>query len=56
VLIAKDQPERAKKANVFFKWVFEKGDRFAQELDYIPMPENVKKMILEYWKEHGVAP
>jgi len=56
VLIAKDQPERAKKANVFFKWVFERGDRYAQELDYIPMPENVKKMISEYWKEHGVAP
>jgi phosphate transport system substrate-binding protein len=56
VLIPKDQPERAKKANTFFKWVFEKGDKYAQELQYIPMPENVKKLVFEYWKGHGVAP
>jgi phosphate transport system substrate-binding protein len=56
ILVAKDQPERAKKANTFFRWAFEKGDKYAQELHYIPLPRNVKNMIYEYWKEHGVAP
>lgn len=56
ILAAKDQPERARKANTFFKWAFEKGDKYAEGLDYIPLPRNVKNMIYEYWKEHGVAP
>ena len=25
----------------FFKWAYEKGDKMAQDLDYIPMPDNV---------------
>jgi len=56
ILIPKDQPERAKKATTFFKWVFENGDKYAQQLDYIPMPPSVKKLVFEYWKEHGVSP
>jgi len=56
ILLAKDQPERAKKATTFFKWAYEKGDKYAEELNYIPMPADVKKLIFEYWKEHGVAP
>jgi phosphate transport system substrate-binding protein len=56
ILVARDQPERARKANTFFRWAFEHGDRYAKELHYIPLPRNVKNMIYEYWKEHGVAP
>ncbi|QWK19203.1 MAG: phosphate ABC transporter substrate-binding protein PstS [Hydrogenobacter thermophilus] len=56
ILLAKDQPERSKKATTFFKWAYEKGDKYAEELNYIPMPQNVKKLIFEYWKENGVAP
>ena len=29
----------------FFKWSFEKGDKMAEELDYIPMPDPVVKLI-----------
>ncbi|GBC88896.1 Phosphate-binding protein PstS [bacterium HR13] len=56
ILLSKDQPERSKKATTFFKWAYEKGDKYAEELNYIPMPQNVKKLIFEYWKENGVAP
>jgi len=56
ILLAKDQPERAKKATTFFKWAFENGDKYAEELNYVPMPSNVKKLIFEYWKENGVHP
>lgn len=56
ILLTKDQPERSKKATTFFKWAYEKGDKYAEELNYIPMPTNVKKLIFEYWREHGVAP
>ena len=33
----------------FFKWSFEKGDKMAEELDYIPMPDNVVKLIEKTW-------
>jgi phosphate transport system substrate-binding protein len=33
----------------FFKWAYEKGDKMAQDLDYIPMPDNVKKLVQAMW-------
>ena len=33
----------------FFKWAYEKGDKMAHDLDYIPMPDNVVKLVEAYW-------
>jgi phosphate transport system substrate-binding protein len=33
----------------FFKWAFANGGKMAEELDYIPMPENVVKLIEKTW-------
>ncbi|HXO69770.1 MAG TPA: phosphate ABC transporter substrate-binding protein PstS [Bradyrhizobium sp.] len=33
----------------FFKWSFEKGGKMAEELDYIPMPASVVKLIEKTW-------
>jgi phosphate transport system substrate-binding protein len=33
----------------FFKWAYEKGDKMAQDLDYIPMPDNIKKLVEAMW-------
>ena len=33
----------------FFTWAFEKGDAMAEELDYIPMPNNVVQLIKASW-------
>lgn len=41
--------EAAKEALKFFKWSFEKGDKMAEELDYIPMPDSVVKQIEKTW-------
>jgi phosphate transport system substrate-binding protein len=46
--------EPADKANTteaikFFKFAFEKGDKMAEDLDYIPMPESVVKLIEKTW-------
>jgi phosphate transport system substrate-binding protein len=35
----------------FFKWAFDNGDQAAGELDYVPMPANVKALIEKSWKE-----
>ena len=33
----------------FFAWAYKNGDKMAEELDYVPMPENVVKDIEKYW-------
>jgi phosphate transport system substrate-binding protein len=33
----------------FFKWAYEKGGKMAQDLDYIPMPDNVVKLVQAMW-------
>jgi len=34
----------------FFKWGFEKGDKLALSLDYVPLPDNAVKTIESSWK------
>jgi phosphate transport system substrate-binding protein len=45
-----DQPARAKEVLKFFDWAFKNGQASARELDYVPMPDNVVKLIEESWK------
>lgn len=40
------KPDDAAAALKFFKWAFEKGDKMAEELAYVPMPDAVVKLIL----------
>jgi phosphate transport system substrate-binding protein len=42
-------PAAAKEALKFFDWAFTKGGKMAEELDYIPMPENVVAPIKKEW-------
>ena len=51
ILMHKDATDKAASAEAvkFFKWAFAKGDKMAEELDYIPMPEPVVKLIEKTW-------
>jgi phosphate transport system substrate-binding protein len=51
ILMHKDPVDKAaaKEAIKFFKWSFEKGGKMAEELDYIPMPASVVKLIEKTW-------
>ncbi len=42
-------PAAAKEALKFFDWAFSKGAKTAEELDYIPIPENVVALIKKEW-------
>ncbi len=33
----------------FFRWAYEKGDKMAADLDYIPMPDNVVALVEKMW-------
>ncbi len=45
-----DQPANSKQVMEFFSWAFKNGANQAKELDYVPMPENVAKLIENSWK------
>ncbi len=51
ILMHKESVDKAssQEALKFFKFAFEKGAKSAEELDYIPIPENVIKLIEKTW-------
>jgi phosphate transport system substrate-binding protein len=51
ILMHKEATDKAasQEALKFFKFAFTKGDKMAEELDYIPMPESVIKLIEKTW-------
>ena len=42
-------PAAAAEALKFFTWAYGKGDKMAEELDYVPMPNNVVAEIEKVW-------
>jgi phosphate transport system substrate-binding protein len=44
-------PKVAGEALKFFDWAYAKGSQMAEELDYIPMPDNVKNLVRKTWTE-----
>jgi phosphate transport system substrate-binding protein len=51
ILMHKEPTDKAASGEAvkFFKWAFEKGGKAAEELDYIPMPQPVVKLIEKTW-------
>jgi len=51
ILMQKDGADKAASgvAVKFFKWAFANGGKMAEELDYIPMPDPVVKLIEKTW-------
>ena len=47
---AQDKPANAKEVLKFFDWAYANGDKMASDLDYIPMPDKVVKLIQTAWK------
>ena len=49
---SQDKPESAANALKFFEWAYSSGDKMAADLDYVPMPDNVKTMIRKLWADN----
>ena len=52
ILMQKSQEKPASGQDVlkFFDWALKNGQKMAEDLDYVPLPDNVVKMIAEAWK------
>ena len=46
---SQDKPAQAAESLKFFEWAYKNGDKTAEDLDYVPMPENVKTVIAKAW-------
>jgi len=55
-----DDAAAATEALKFFGWAYDKGDKMAEELDYVPMPNKVVTEIEKVWaseiKDSGGKP
>ena len=45
-----DKPENARTVLKFFEWAYANGDQLAESLDYVPLPDNVARIITKAWK------
>jgi phosphate transport system substrate-binding protein len=45
-----DKPANAVEVMKFFDWALKNGQKMASELDYVPMPDAVVKVIADAWK------
>jgi phosphate transport system substrate-binding protein len=52
ILIYKSQAKPANTAEMlkFFDWAFTNGDKMASDLNYVPLPDNLKTLIHASWK------
>ena len=48
---SQDKPEVAAAVLKFFDWAYHDGGKLAEELDYIPMPANVVKLVEQTWEK-----
>ncbi len=44
-----DKPANAANALKFFDWAYANGDKMADELDYVPLPDSVKDLVRKSW-------
>lgn len=52
ILLAREKNEVNKSVIKFFDWAFKNGDKTAEKLDYVPLPQNLKDKVRAYWKQY----
>ncbi len=50
-----EKPESSAEVLKFFRWALNNGQQMAVELDYVPLPDNVVKLIEASWNQIGDA-
>jgi phosphate transport system substrate-binding protein len=49
---SQDKPEMGREVLKFFNFGFSEGDKMAENLDYVPMPDNVVALIKKHWSNN----
>lgn len=54
ILLPKEKTQTNKNVISFFDYAFKNGDKSAQRLGYITLPNETKAMIQKYWMQQGI--
>ncbi len=46
-----DKPATGSNALKFFDWAYANGDKMADDLDYVPLPDSVKALVRKQWSD-----
>ena len=49
--VKQDKPQNAAEVMKFFDWAFKNGDKMADDLDYVPLPDGLVGQIEASWKQ-----
>lgn len=49
---SQDKAANASAALKFFEWAYVNGDKMADDLDYVPLPANVKDLVRKQWSDN----
>lgn len=52
IILSQEKEDTNKEVVKFFDWAFKNGDKIAEELTYVPLPEEIKEKIRNYWKKY----
>ena len=47
---AQDKPDNAKQVLAFFDWAFKNGGKAAEDMDYVPLPDALVKLVQASWR------
>jgi phosphate transport system substrate-binding protein len=47
-----EKPQQTAEVLKFFNWAYENGDKLALDLDYVPLPDNVVKLVRTAWSSN----
>ncbi|MEA3464653.1 MAG: phosphate ABC transporter substrate-binding protein PstS [Thermodesulfobacteriota bacterium] len=54
ILLASEKSAANRRTIEFYDWAFNNGDEMAIKLVYVPLPQNLKDDIRNYWKANGI--
>jgi len=54
ILLARENTETNKRVIDFFDWAFKNGDNLAQQLEYVPLTNNLKQTVRGYWSSYHI--
>ncbi len=54
ILLPKENKKENKKVTKFFEYTYKNGDKIAEDLGYVPLPDETKDMVLKYWEGRGI--
>jgi phosphate transport system substrate-binding protein len=54
ILLGKEKTDSNARVAKFYNWAYTHGDKQAEKLIYVPLPNSLKNKIRSYWKDHGI--